>query len=162
MDLAKLAAELSADPGSAGYATMTDQQAADSLNALTVAAQVDVPVATVMNTLLLRGVWANIELLARDSRTSVEAHDNALAAAIGLIRLCASTPEGMVQMSDATTNAVVKAELAALIAGGAIATADSDAVLALADGKISRAQSVGVVPRGAAITHLDVAKARRG
>lgn len=154
---ADLKTELTTDPLTRGYANMTDAAAAGSLTTADIGVTVDVPVASVMNTLMVRGVWPAIELLSRGAETADTTHDNALKAAVALVRLVTATPSQSVMMTDATTKAVVEAELAALVAEGTIAQADSDAVLALAAVTVSRASQIGW-PGG--VSAADVTKAR--
>lgn len=138
---ALLAAELRADPDKAGYAGMTDQQAADSLNAATISAAVDVPASSVMAVLLASASWGKVELLSRESASGVAEHDAALIAAINLLRL---VEQGVtIQMTVPATAAVASAGIAALAAHGTITQAAAAAVLALAGTTLSRAAQVG-------------------
>lgn len=143
-----LQSELASDPSALGYAGKADAAAASLLVAATQTQAIDVAAAQVMNVLMLRGAWPAIELLVAHGVPSGQspptAADKALGAAIALLRLCTATPEQMVRMSDAATNAAVKAQLAALVANNTIAQGDSDAVLALAGRNISRAELIGI------------------
>jgi hypothetical protein len=135
--------EIINDPKAIGYTNMTDAQILTSINNANITTTINPPIQSVFNTFLVRNVWVNIELLSRDNKTGVAAHDNALQAAISFVRMVASSPTGVVMMTDPATNATVTASLTALVTNGTIAQADANAVLALGTQTINRLQQIG-------------------
>lgn len=137
------------------YAGMTDQQAADALNAQNIAIKVDVPSSVVRGTLYATGAWRKIVSLSLDGKSGDAVHDAALVAAKQLIEFCATDdPFGTSApaiLSEVTT------DLAALVTATTITPDDQTAVLALTDSKISRADQLNL---GEPVLAEHVAKAR--
>jgi hypothetical protein len=149
-------ADLKAELALPAYGGMTDQQAADALNAVNIAVTVDAQVRDVLSTLIVRPAWPKIELLSREAPNQDATHDTALAAAVALVRLVETFKDGIVEMTNPTVAAMVEGQLDAFVAAGVMAADDKAAVLALSSATVSRASQIG----WAGVTDLDVAKAR--
>lgn len=132
MNYAALASELSVDPLVRGYAAMTDQQAADSLNVVDRPASV--PKSDLLRYVVENAKWKGIADLAA-SPTSPYA-----AAAASAVR---AFEPGDFDAIDLSRPAVV-ALIDALVAGGALVAADKTAILAMAENRRSRAAELGL------------------
>lgn len=149
----------------ATYASeVTDAARLADMTAKTIATAVDVPTMAVFNKLLVRGVWPAIELFSRSAPNGDTTHDNALGAAIALVRKVSADPGGFFYMTDAAAAATALASLDFLIAAGAISLADKAAVLALATVNVSWAdqndcRELGPMDEESRLAHLLVARA---
>jgi len=138
--------ELTADPIGVGYASMTDQQAADALGARNRARKRPLPTHDIKKYMVLNDLWLQIK-----QSTTAEAQ----------VALDALATFEFFDVTDAATGALVEARLVAildgLIAKGLITTQNKADILALTNEPISRAEELGVSP----VSQVDVAKARR-
>jgi len=138
--------ELTADPIGVGYASMTDQQAADALSARNRVRKRPLPTHEIKKYMVLNDLWLPIK-----QSTTAEAQ----------IALDALATFEFFDVADAATGALVEAKLTSildgLIAKGLITATHKTDILAMANEPISRAEDLGFSP----VTPVDVAKARR-
>jgi hypothetical protein len=150
MDYVALAAELALP----AYAGLSDADAAAALNAATLPAKVDVPSTSVRSLLYGRGAWRAIISLSLEAKSGDAVHDAALVAAVQLVDFCRAG--GVFSTSAPAILVQTEADLTALVAAGTIGAGDRAAILALADGVVSRAAALGL----GMVDHIDVARAR--
>lgn len=151
MDYTILIPELRDDPTAVGYSGMTDTEAADSLNAETIATRSLVPLWEVKKACVEEGVWLAIQQAAEShSNAQVQAAANAAVAYIDDRRF-----ENL-DMGLASTQAMI----GALVSGEVITQANQATLDALADGVTSRAAQLGLDTVTA--HHIEVARARMG
>lgn len=140
MDYAILSAELTTDPLGRGYAEMSDQQAADSLNAVDRVRNKTphkAPLWAIKQLCLESGVWFALK---------------AAAAAASPIQAAAATAVELVEDRRFENldldNESAQAMLAALVAGGVATQAQVDAIYALGTEACSRAAELDLEPVG--------------
>lgn len=142
-----LSDEIANDPLGRGYAGMTNQEAADSLNAVDRPAPV--PAKTVRKYLDLVGRWGGIARQRWDGPTAA-ARD----AAFALHEALADYTD--FDLQDPLALAAITAQLDACIAAGLIDTEHKTAILALEDNQRSRAAELGI----GRVTEADVQDSR--
>jgi hypothetical protein len=149
MDLAALKAELAG----AAYQGLSDAAAAASLNAQVVDGSRDFAIADLVAVMARLDKLAPLGALAREAATQVPAHDAAVAAAASLLEL-ARQPQ-LTSFPGAQRGRFV-GWVDALRVHGALTALERLVFLGLVDGKVSRAEQLGL----GAVSHLDVAAAR--
>lgn len=154
MDYVVLAAELTNDPLGRGYASMSDSEIADSLNARDRPGRVPVPARDIRKYVLMNGLWPAIAMLAQ----STEASPQARGAAITLMQTLAPNSFDIVSLDEPAVFDAVSNMADAMIAAGAITEEHRNAVLAMGNGLTSRARELGL----GVVSHADVAFALRG
>jgi hypothetical protein len=137
MDYAKLVSELKTDPAGIGYAGMTHRQAADAMNAAVRTVKRDVPPEKLFKLLVERGLWVKLSRLAEDTSQQTAARSEAAQ----LLVEVAYPPGGA---SIDLSSAAVAGALNTLVAAGDLQASDKNAILALSDMKISRAEEIGL------------------
>lgn len=153
MDFQALKSELTTDPVSVGYTTMSDAQILASLNAETIEISIDVPIGTLEGMLRLNGIVSKLEAYGTTAGQS-----DALTAARELTGLVGSSNVRTVTMSDPTVAAKIENYLIALVAASQLSDDDQAAILSLAQGKTSRAVQLF----GRAVDYGDLQTARSG
>lgn len=151
MDLNTLAAEIADDPLGVGYASMADSQVAESLNTPSRSGKRDVPASEVRSFVLLNGLWPKIQSLAASSQNPLYQ-----GTAITILQTLAPNSFDVIRMTDPAIAAAVTQMLTTMADAGAMSTANRDAMVALGNSQISRAQELGL----GTVHHLDVAAAR--
>jgi hypothetical protein len=137
MDYAKLVSELKTDPAGIGYAGMTHKQVADAMNSAVRTAKRDVPPEKLFKLLVERGLWVKLSRLAEDTSQQTAARSEAAQ----LLVEVAYPPGGA---SIDLSSAAVAGALNTLVAAGDLQASDRNAILALSDVKISRAEEIGL------------------
>jgi hypothetical protein len=150
VDLSKLAAEISADPLAVGYADMADSAIADSLNAPTRSGKRVVPASEVRSYVLLNGLWPRIQALTASTNPIHQG------SAVTILQTLAPNSFDTIRMNDPAIAAAVFNLLSTMVTAGALTEEQRDAMVALGDAEISRAEELGLPP----VHHLDVAAAK--
>jgi hypothetical protein len=134
MDLQALKAELTADPLGRGYSTMSDQEAADSLNAANVAARRLVPLWEVKKLLIESFRWPAI----------VAGQANAVpeiaAACLSAVAYIDDARFENLDMDILATQAMI----GVLVSGGIVSQAEADSLYALASVTTSRSAQLNL------------------
>ena len=151
MDLEALAAEIADDPLDVGYASMPDSAVAESLNTPARPGKKDVPASEVRRYVLLNGLWPRIQALAVSSPNPVYQ-----GTAITILQTLAPNSFDVIRMTDPVVTGAVTQMLTTMVDAGAMSAANRDAMVALGDAQISRAQELGL----GTVHHLDVAAAK--
>lgn len=151
MDLNALAAEIADDPLGVGYASMPDSAVAESLNTPSRPGNKDVPASDVRRYVLLNGLWPKIQTLAVSSPNPVYQ-----GTAITILQTLAPNSFDVIRMTDPAVAGAVAQMLTTMVDAGAMSTANRDAMVALGDAQISRAEELGL----GTVHHLDVAAAK--
>ena len=129
--MSKLRDELLNDPLTIGYAAMTDQAAADSLNAKKTV-YIDVPIGTLESYLFKEGLYSAIVA------KSKEAASNEQAVCLSLIQ---AVDSNMTQID--VNHSVFQSGLDILVSAAMLTQAQADAVTALSNKQTTRAQEIG-------------------
>ena len=151
MDYEILTAELIADPLGRGYAEMTDQEAADAMNAVDRTRNKTphkAPLWQIKQLCLEQGVWFALKLAAA-TESPIQ---GAAATAVELIE------DDRFENLD-LDNAAAQQMLAALAAGGVVTQAQSDAIYALGTETLSRAAELGLPT--VALQDIEIARGER-
>lgn len=151
MDIAALAAELADDPLSLGYAQLSDAQAADVLNAPTRPGRKPVPASEVRRYVLLAGLWPGFQALAASGTDPVQR-----GTAITILQTLAPNSFDTIRMNDPAIRTAVAQMLQTMVDAGAMTAAQRDAMVALGDAQVSRAEELGL----GHVHHIDIAEAR--
>jgi hypothetical protein len=153
MDTAVLAAELADDPEGLGYAAMSDAQAADALNAPNRPGRKPVPASDVRRYVLLNGLWPGLQALSASGTDPVQR-----GTAMTILQTLAPNSFDSIRMNDPAIRGAVTQMLQTMVDAGVMAAAHRDAMVALGDAPVSRAEELGLP----AVHHIDVAEARSG
>ncbi len=140
MDYGMLASELLDDPLGRGYASMSDREAVDSLNAANRAIRVSVSSRDIRKYVLMNGLWPRISGLASDPSADL----NSRGAAITLLETIAPNSFDVVSMDDPQVYATVEAMANMMISAGTITADHRDAVLYMSEAIVSRAVELGI------------------
>lgn len=151
MDYATIKSEI-ANPA---YAGLDEPALAAALNAKAIPARVPVPTIAIRRYLHVVRKWARIEAIATGV---LAAPDEATAiAAVEMFAALRDFPEGF-DLAVPTYYSAIAASLDDCVAAQLIAAGDKTAILALGDGRISRAEQLW--GRGTVVTSGDVSRAR--
>lgn len=101
--------------------------------------------------MLLNGLWPKIQSLAASSQNPLYQ-----GTAITILQTLAPNSFDVIRMTDPAIAAAVTQMLTTMADAGAMSTANRDAMVALGNSQISRAQELGL----GTVHHLDVAAAR--
>lgn len=153
MDIAILASELANDPLGVGYLGLSDAEAADALNTPNRAGKKAVPASDVRMFVLLNGLWPTIANVAQNSANPLHK-----GTAITILQTLGAGSFDTIRMNRPEIAAGVTQMLTTMVEAGAITEAHRDAMVAMGDATISRADELGLGP----VYHLNVAEARRG
>lgn len=140
MDYVTLVAELKTDPLTRGYASMSDDAAADDLNSAYRSRNIDVPLTAFVGYVELHSVYEKIDAANNDANTPAQL--KALCAKA--IRLRLQNGIQVFEFSDPVKRATLVGMLNALVAGNVIAQADADGIVALSVEPVSRADELGI------------------
>jgi hypothetical protein len=151
MDIAILANELATDALGVGYASMSDAEAADALNTPNRAGKKAVPASDVRMFVLLNGLWPAIQAVAAGSSDALHK-----GTAITILQTLGAGSFDSIRMNRPEIAAGVAQMLTTMVEAGAITEAHRDAMVAMGDATISRAEELGL----GAVHHLNVAEAR--
>jgi hypothetical protein len=151
VNLEALAAELADDPLGVGYESMPDSAVAESLNVPSRPGKQVVPASEVRRYVLLNGLWPRIQAVASSSANPV--HQGT---AITILQTLAPNSFDSFRMNDPAVSGAVAQMLATMVEAGAMSADNRDAMVALGDAQISRAQELGL----GTVHHLDVAAAK--
>lgn len=153
IDLAVLHDELTDDPLSVGYAGLSDAEAADALNTPNRSGKQEVPASEVRRYVLLNGLWPAIQAVAANGANLFYQ-----GTAITILETLKPNSFDSIRMNDPQVAGAVTQMLQTMVDAGAMTTANKNAMVALGDATISRAQELGL----GLVHHLDVAEARNG
>ena len=149
VDLVSLALELTDDPLARGYAGMTDQAAADSLNAADRVRYRDVPVGELAGVVELRDIYEKLAAAAGD------------ATAAKLLRLVrGETAISIVEYSQPGVRLLLDAQLNHLVTASILTGDDQTAIAALGRLLISRARELDLLGEASSVGAVTVQRAR--
>jgi hypothetical protein len=151
--LGTLRTELSGDPAGLGYQGLSDAQAADALNARTRPGKQPVPASEVRRYVLLNGLWPGLQNLAANGTDPVQK-----GTALTILQTLAPNSFDSIRMNDPAVAAAVTQMLQTMVDAGVMTAAHRDAMVALGDAQVSRAEELGL----GHVHHIDVAEARSG
>lgn len=148
-----LRSELTEDPEEIGYPGLSDPVAAERLNAPDRTVMGTVPSSDVRRFVLLNGLWPGIAAAAQSSP------DPAVqGTALTILQTLAPNSFDEIRMGDAEVFTAVSQMLGTLVSAGIMTGDQRDAMIALGNRSVSRAEELGLPP----VHHLDVAEARNG
>lgn len=156
MDIVALAAEITNDPLGRGYAAMSDEQAAASLNAKNRSSSKEIPAQELHAWFVFNGKWPTIETTAASTAGVGGLTANQKLAAQSFIEICRYFSE-LNMLNPAYLNGITFI-LNEFVSRGIITSEQRSQIAALATGMISRGQELGI----GGVHHTDVAEARRG
>jgi hypothetical protein len=145
--------ELADDPEGIGYASMSDPQAADAINACNRPTRGTVLASDVRRFVLLNGIWPRIASAAQSSPDPT-----VQGTAVTILQTLAPNSFDEIRMGDPAVFAAVSQMLDTMVTAGIMTDAQRIAMIALGDTHTSRAAELGL-PN---IHHLDVAESRLG
>ena len=151
MDIQQLRDELTTDPENYGYASMSDNEVAESLNSPTIDAKGTVPASAVRSFVLLNGLWPRFS---KASQTHEDA--NVQGTAETILQTLAPNSFDEIRMGDEPVYNAVDSMLSVMVSANLMTQEQKSQMMALGDTKISRAQSLGF----GSVHHLQVGEAR--
>lgn len=151
-DMNLLREEIAQDPLSRGYAGMADSQVADSLNAKDRPGRGVVPSSEVRRFVLLNGLWPRLQAVADNATDETQR-----GAAITILQVMAPNSFDEIRMNDPAVHGAVSAMLQVMVDAGAMTAEHRDAMIALGDRMVGRADELGI----GFVHHLDVGTARQ-
>ena len=154
MNIQVLRSELVDDPLGLNYQSMSDAQAADSLNTPNRPGKQAVAASDVRMYVLLNGLWPAIQNVAANSTDPVHK-----GTAITILQTLGAGSFDAIRMNIPEIAAGVAAMLQTMVAAGAITAENRAAMIAMGDALVSRADELGL---GGPVHHLTVAEARNG
>lgn len=152
-DIDILRAELEVDPLGAGYSEMADSEVADALNAPSRPGKREVPANDVRMYVLLNGLWPAIQGVAASSPNPVHK-----GTAITILQTLGAGSFDTIRMNNPAIANGVAGMLQTMVDAGAITAEHRNAMIAMGDAQVGRAQELGI----AYVDHLTVAEVRRG
>jgi hypothetical protein len=148
-----LRAEITDDPLSRGYETLSDSEVADVLNAPDRSGRKPVPATDVRLYVLLNGLFPGIQNLAANGQDPAQK-----GTAVTILQTIAPNSFDTIRMNLPNVHAAVGQMLQTMVDAGVMTAQHRTDMLALGDSTISRAQELGLPT----VHHLDVAEARNG
>lgn len=149
LDYSALALEL----GNATYSGLSDQAAADIINAKTIVQPLSVALSDVRGTLYTRGKWGAVVKSANAARANADSSDAAIACQI---LYDAATAGGTLAMGDSAVSAQATKDLTAMVEASVLVPDDVTAILAIAEQTVPWAPMV----LGSMASDYDVGVAR--
>lgn len=141
-DIAALQYELTADPLGRGYASMTDDQIAASLNTANVMEIDSIPIALVESYLLSDGTLIRLENWMTANPTPGPLNT----AVAALLRVISSTRLDVFEIGNQTAYQGFAAQLGALVSANLLTSQQSSDLLNMTVTNVSRAQQIGWPP----------------
>ena len=148
VDIAQLATELTTDPIGRGYATMSNGDATESLNAADRTGSRPIEYPGLLKILVARGIYSKIVDATTDP---LQTNHNTKSAAHGLLFLLRDEE---IDVTEAQFDGL----LSRLVTGSVIAQADKDAITAAATGPVSRAEELWGAGTGVSVDHVRQAR----
>lgn len=144
--------ELADDPEGIGYASMSDPEAADAINARNRPTRGTVPASDVRRYVLLNGIWPRIAAAAQSSPDPT-----VQGTAVTILQTLAPNSFDEIRMGDPAVFGAVSQMLNTMVTAGIMTDAQRLAMIALGNVSVSRASELGM-PH---IHHTDVGMARQ-
>lgn len=145
MNLKALREELESDPLNRGYSSMTDQQAADDLNAETISEYAPVPVSELKRFFFVEGVWQSV-------RPATDEPAGILRDALAMF--------DSIRMDDPQVRQKVEAIISGLVSYGHMTEAQKTALLFMGVTSTSRARQLNILGSSPQVGPAHIAQAR--